>query len=147
MKKLLIAFAAFAVCVVPLVGSAQRRERPPQLETITGQLTVRADGSVVWKRSKAHLFQLFGERSEFPGGDLLLLPDQKFLWEARDVSDLFPSLVSEAEIQSVINAPAGLDAKTTLTIYTKDGHYYLVILGDAATKALARGLLHGGFGQ
>ena len=86
-------------------------------------------------------------RSEFPGGDLLLLSNQQFLWEASDVSDLFPSQVSEVEIQSVVNGPAGVDAKVMLTVYTKDSRYYLVVLGDGAVKALAKGLVHGGFGS
>lgn len=118
--KLLLAFVVLAICVCPVLSVTQRAR----------QAHLRGEDTIY-----------------FPGGDLLLLPNDQFLWEASDVSGLFPSLVSEAEIQSVINAPAGLDAKTTLTIYTKDGHYYLVILGDAATKALARGLQHGGFGQ
>lgn len=146
MKTLLFLFV-LAICVCPALSMPQKAR--PQLQAVSGTLIVRADGSVVWNRSKARLAALRAQfdRSEFPGGDLLLLSDQQFLWEGSDVSGLFLSPVSEVEVQSVVNGPVGVDAKVMLSVYTKDNHYYLVVLGDEATKALAKGLIHGGFGS
>lgn len=146
MKTLLFLFV-LAICVCPALSMPQKAR--PQLQAVSGTLIVRADGSVVWNRSKARLAALRAQfdRSEFPGGDLLLLSDQQFLWQGSDVSGLFLSPVSEVEVQSVVNGPVGVDAKVMLSVYTKDNHYYLVVLGDEATKALAKGRMHGGFGS